>query len=191
MKRIAVFASGNGSNFASIVEACKTKKIDASVILLVCDKPNAYVRVRAAGCFVPCFVFDPKKYADKTTYETEIVALLRDKKIDLVCLAGYMRIVGATLLNEYGGRILNIHPSLLPAFKGAHAIDDAWQFGAKVFGATVHLIDHTVDGGTIVAQRAFEYYDNSRKELEAKIHSTEHALYTDAINMALGKRKTP
>ena len=98
-----------------------------------------------------------------------------------MCLAGYMRIVGETLLGRYGGRILNIHPALLPSFKGAHAIDDAFAFGVKVFGVTVHLIDNTIDGGTIVAQSAFEYYGNDRDEVERRIHEVEHKLYPWAL----------
>ena len=100
-----------------------------------------------------------------------------------------MRIVGDTLLNAYPNKILNIHPALLPSFKGAHAIDDAFAFGVKVFGVTVHLIDHTVDGGTIVAQSAFEYYGNDRDEVEQRIHAIEHQLFPKAINLYLEANK--
>jgi phosphoribosylglycinamide formyltransferase-1 len=98
-----------------------------------------------------------------------------------------MRIVGETLLRAFDGKILNIHPALLPSFKGAKAIDDAFNFGVKVFGATVHLIDGTIDGGTVIAQRAFEYYGNSRDEVEQKIHEIEHQLFPEAINLILKK----
>ena len=106
---------------------------------------------------------------------------IKENSIDLICLAGYMRIVGEILYNAYKGRILNIHPALLPSFKGAHAIDDAFNFGVKVFGVTVHLIDLTVDGGIILGQRAFEYHGNDRDEVEAKIHEIEHVLYPEVI----------
>ncbi|GHT66890.1 phosphoribosylglycinamide formyltransferase [Bacteroidia bacterium] len=181
MTNIAIFASGNGTNFEAIAAACQSGKIAASVVLLVCDKPTAYVVERAKKYNVPAFVFNPKTYAHKADYETEICNLLQANHVDLVCLAGYMRIVGDVLLSKYEGRMLNIHPSLLPAFKGAHAIDDAFNFGVKVFGVTVHLIDNTLDGGTIVAQRAFEYHGNDRNEVEAKIHSIEYELYVEAI----------
>ena len=93
-----------------------------------------------------------------------------------------MRIIGQTLLQAYQGKILNIHPSLLPSFKGAHAIQDAFSFGVKVFGVTVHLIDNTIDGGVILMQRGFEYYGTSRDEVEEQIHKIEHQLYPEAIN---------
>ena len=118
-------------------------------------------------------------------FETEIVNRLQEAQVDVVCLAGYMRIVGPTLLKAYQGRMLNIHPSLLPSFKGAHAIDDAFNFGVKVFGVTVHLIDDTIDGGVILMQRAFEYYGTSRDEVEAEIHKIEHQLFPEAINRFL------
>jgi phosphoribosylglycinamide formyltransferase-1 len=185
--QIAIFASGNGGNFAAIVQACIAKKINAAAALLVCDQPNAYVIERAKNFNVPCFVFEPKNYANKAAYETDILAVLRQYNVYLVCLAGYMRIVGGVLLKAYTGRILNIHPALLPAFKGAHAIEDAFGFGVKVFGVTVHIIDETIDGGTILAQRAFEYYGNDIVEVETKIHAIEHQLYPEAINMVLNE----
>ena len=187
MTNIAVFASGNGSNFAAIAEGCRTGTIAARTALLVCNKPDARVIGRAGECGVPCRVFDPKEYPHKAAYETQIAAALHERAIDLICLAGYMRIVGNTLLERYVGRILNIHPSLLPAFKGAHAIDDALKYGVKVFGASVHEVSPEVDGGRIVAQSAFEYYGTSRSALEALMHAAEHALYPKAINMFLGR----
>jgi phosphoribosylglycinamide formyltransferase-1 len=188
MTNIAIFASGNGTNFEAIAAACQSGKISASVVLLVCDKPTAYVVERAKKYNIPAFVFDAKTYAHKADYETEICNLLQKNHVDLECLAGYMRIVGDVLLSKYAGRILNIHPSLLPAFKGAHAIDDAFNFGVKVFGVTVHLIDNTLDGGIIVAQRAFEYHGNDRDEVETKIHSIEYELYVEAIQQLISTK---
>lgn len=186
---IAVFASGNGSNFEALVQACKNGTIAADIRILVCDQPNAYCIERAKNHNVPVFAFKAKEFTDKAHYETEICRILKTYDIELICLAGYMRIVGHTLLQAYDGKILNIHPALLPAFKGAHAIDDAFRFGVKVFGVTVHLIDDTIDGGTIVAQRAFEYYGNDRNEVEAKLHEIEHQLYPEAINIILKTQK--
>ena len=123
----------------------------------------------------------PRDCGGKAAYEQRIVDRLNELNVGLVCLAGYMRIVGETLYNAYEGKILNIHPALLPSFKGAHGIDDAFNFGVKVFGVTVHFIDLTVDGGVIVMQRAFEYYGNDRDEVEARIHAIEHELYPEAI----------
>lgn len=185
MKSLAVFASGNGSNFEAIVEACEEGRVDAGVVLLVCDKPGAYVCERAARHGVETFVFNPKDYGSKADYEAEIVRLLDERGIDLVCLAGYMRMLSGTLLSAYEGRIINIHPSLLPAFKGAHAIRDAFGYGVKVYGVTVHWVDSTMDGGRIISQRAIIYDGNDIAELETKIHAVEHTLYIDTINKVL------
>ena len=186
IRNIAVFASGNGSNFEAIVRACKENKIEgATVSLLVCDRYDAYALERAKKLDIKPFVFDPKSYSSKKEYEQNILDVLRANDIHIICLAGYMRIVGDTLLEAFPNRILNIHPSLLPSFKGAIAIIEAFEFGVKVFGVTVHLIDNTIDGGTIIAQRAFEYYGDSLEEVEHRIHEIEYQLYPEAINMLL------
>ncbi|MDR3327674.1 MAG: phosphoribosylglycinamide formyltransferase [Prevotellaceae bacterium] len=181
MKNIAVFASGSGTNFEAIVQACEQGEIDGQIAILVCDNKNAFALQRAENHNISTFVFDPQNYASRQEYETQIVEILQQKGVELVCLAGYMRIVGQTLLQAFPQKILNIHPALLPAFKGAKAIDDAFDFGVKVFGVTVHLIDSTIDGGTIIAQRAFEYYGDDRSKIETKIHEIEHKLYVEAI----------
>ncbi len=182
MKKIAVFASGSGTNYEAIVRACEEGKIDASVELLVCDKGNAYVLERAKNHNTKTFVFNAKDYESKEAFETVIVKMLDEAKIDLVCLAGYMRYIGNVLLSSYEGRIINIHPALLPSFKGAHGIRDAFEYGVKVFGVTVHYVDSGVDSGKIIMQRGFEYYGNNIDEVEEKIHAIEHVLYVEAIN---------
>ncbi len=122
MHRIAVFASGEGTNFEAIVSACEQGRLDARAVLVVCDRPGAKVVGRAAAHGVPCFAFSAREYASKADYEAEIVRRLDVAEVELVCLAGYMRIVGDTLLQAYEGRIINIHPSLLPSFRGARAV---------------------------------------------------------------------
>ena len=119
MHHLAVFASGTGTNFVAIAKACASGVIPAEVAVMMCDRPGAAVIDRAREMGVETFVFSPKDYAGKAAYEAEIVKLLDAKKVDLVCLAGYMRIVGETLLGAYEGKIINIHPSLLPSFKGS------------------------------------------------------------------------
>ncbi|MCM1151758.1 MAG: phosphoribosylglycinamide formyltransferase [Alistipes sp.] len=188
MHRIAVFASGSGTNFEAIVSAAERGELDAQVVLMVCDKPGAQVIARAAAHGVEAWVFAPKEYASKADYEREILARLDAAGIELVCLAGYMRIVGDTLLEAYGGRIVNIHPSLLPAFRGAHAIEQALEYGVKVFGVTVHWVDATLDGGRIIAQRAFPYEGDDAEELERMIHATEYPLYVETIGKILNNR---
>ncbi len=153
-KRIAIFASGNGSNFEAIAKACAEGRIDAEVVLCVTDKPGAYVVTRAARFGVPVVEFRPKDFASKAEFETMLLGHLREKGVDLICLAGYMRIIGDVLLNAYEGRIINIHPSLLPAFQGADAIGQAMKYGVKVYGISIHFVDQTLDGGKIIAQTA-------------------------------------
>ena len=181
MRRLAVLASGNGTNFEAIAAACERGELPARVVLMVCDRPGARVVERAAAHGVECFVFAPKEYASKADYEREIVRRLDAAGVELVCLAGYMRILGDVLLGAYGGRIINIHPSLLPAFRGAHAIEQALEYGVKVFGVTIHYVDAELDGGRIIAQRAFPYEGDDIGELEAMIHAVEYPLYIETI----------
>ncbi len=185
MKKLAVFASGSGTNYEAIITACEEGKIDATVAILVCDKANAYVLERAKNHNTPTFVFNAKEYESKEAFETVIVEKLKALNIDLICLAGYMRYIGKVLLDNYEGKMINIHPALLPSFKGAHGIKDAFEFGVKVFGVTVHYVDSGVDSGKIIMQRGFEYYGNDIDEVEAHIHEIEHVLYIEAINKVL------
>ncbi len=154
---------------------------------MVCDRPTARVNERADRMGIERFTFSPRDYASKAEYEREIVRRLDEKGIDLVCLAGYMRILSDELLGAYGGRIVNIHPSLLPAFKGAHAIEQALAYGVKVFGVTVHWVDATLDGGRIIAQRAFSYEGSDLAELERQVHATEHPLYVETVKRLLNE----
>ena len=181
-KQLAVFASGTGTNFDAIARACAEGVIDADVAVMVCDKPGAAVIEKAERYGVDTFVFSPKSYPSKAAFETEIVKVLDAKKIDLVCLAGYMRIVGDVLLGAYEGKIINIHPSLLPSFKGAHAVEDAVAYGVKVYGITIHWVNADLDGGKIISQRAFEYDGNDPAEVHRIGQKIEHQLYIETIN---------
>lgn len=185
--KIAIFASGYGSNFEAIATATLAGVIPAEVALMVCDKPQARVVEVAQRMGIPSFVFSAKEYASKADYEREIVSRLREAEVELICLAGYMRIVGEELLAAYEGHIINLHPSLLPAFKGARAIEQAMEYGVKVFGASIHYVDSSLDGGRIIAQRAIEYDGDSIEEVTAKIHSIEHELYIQTISKLLNK----
>lgn len=188
MKRLAVFASGNGSNFEAIAKGCKEGSIvDAQVVLCVCDKAGAYVLERARKYGIPTLLFNPKEFGSKREFERMIADRMDAEGVDLVCLAGYMRIVGEELLERYGGRIINIHPALLPAFPGAHAIKDAFEYGVKVYGVTIHEVDATLDGGKIISQVAVPYEGSDIDELEAMIHKAEHKLYIETINKIIDK----
>ena len=187
MKRLAIFASGVGTNFEAIVTACRRKEIDAEVVLMVCDRPAAKVIERAKLLNIPTFIFSPKSYASKADYEQEIVEQLDAAQVDLVCLAGYMRIISPVLLAAYRHRIVNIHPSLLPAFRGANAVEQAIEYGVKVFGVTIHWVDESLDGGKIIAQEAFAYEGNDPAEVHRIGQTIEHRLYPATIKKILNE----
>lgn len=180
-RKIAVFASGNGTNFEALANACADGRLDAEIVLCVTDKPGAYVVERARRHDVPTIEFRPKDFASKAEFETMLVNELRSRGVELICLAGYMRIIGDVLLENYGGWIINIHPSLLPAFRGADAIGQALEYGVKVFGVTIHYVDATLDGGKIISQVAVAYDGSDREELEPLIHAQEHILYPRTV----------
>ena len=181
MKKIAVFASGNGSNFEALAKGCQRGDIRAEIVLCVTDHPGAYVTERAKKFGVPVLELRQKDFPGKEEYEKAILSMLEEKEVELICLAGYMRIVGKVLLEAFPNRILNIHPSLLPAFPGVDAIGQAMNYGVKVYGVTIHYVDETLDGGKIIAQRALDYDGKDRDELESMIHAMEHVLYVETV----------
>ncbi|MCI5872032.1 phosphoribosylglycinamide formyltransferase [Streptococcus sp.] len=175
MKKIAVFASGNGSNFQVIAE-------QFPVDVVFSDHRDAYVLERAEKLGVTAHTFELKEFDNKVAYEEAIVALLEQYGIDLVCLAGYMKIVGPTLLAAYEGRIINIHPAYLPEFPGAHGIEDAWEAGVDQSGVTIHWVDSGVDTGKIIKQvRVPRLPDDTIESFEARIHEAEYQLYPEVI----------
>lgn len=175
MKKIAVFASGNGSNFQVIAE-------QFPVDVVFSDHRDAYVLERAEKLGVTAHTFELKEFDNKVAYEEAIVALLEQYDIDLVCLAGYMKIVGQTLLAAYEGRIINIHPAYLPEFPGAHGIEDAWEAGVDQSGVTIHWVDSGVDTGKIIKQvRVPRLPDDTIESFEARIHEAEYQLYPEVI----------
>ena len=184
-KKIAIFASGSGSNFEAIAKACLNNRINAEVALCVCDKPGAYVTQRAKNLNIPVLEIKQKSYGSKSEFESVILDELNKHGVEFICLAGYMRIVGDVLLNKFQGRIINIHPSLLPAFPGVDAIGQALDYGVKVFGVTVHYVDSTLDGGKIISQAAIPYDGNDREEIEPMVHANEHKLYVETVSKLL------
>ncbi|MDR0267643.1 phosphoribosylglycinamide formyltransferase [Paenibacillus sp.] len=182
--RIAVFASGEGSNFQALAEAAIEGKLGgAEVALLVSDKPSAPVVGRAERLGIPAFLFNPKDYTSREAYEREIVKRLKENHIDLVVLAGYMRLLTPVIVGEYRGRLINIHPSLLPAFPGKDAIGQALAYGVKVSGVTVHFVDEGMDTGPIIAQRAIDIVSGETAESFAQaVHSVERGLYPEVVS---------
>ncbi|WP_077620420.1 phosphoribosylglycinamide formyltransferase [Bacillus sinesaloumensis] len=186
MKKIAVFASGSGSNFQAIVDSIKEGRLAAEIELLVCDKPGAKVIDRASKEWVETFVFSPKDYPEKSIFEAEIVEILRQKKVDLIVLAGYMRLIGNTLLKAYANRIVNIHPSLLPAFPGKDAIGQAFRAGVEKTGVTIHYVDEGMDTGPIIAQRELPIEPGDTLEsIIEKAHRIEHEFYPQIVQSLL------
>lgn len=186
MSRIAIFASGSGSNFQALVDAVEAGKLDVQLSLLVCDQPSARVVERANDHHVPCFAFSAKDYESKEAFEQEILKKLQESEIDWIILAGYMRLIGPTLLAAYGGRIVNIHPSLLPSFPGKDAVGQAIEAGVKVTGVTIHYVDAGMDTGPIIAQEAVAVSENdTRESLQKKIQLVEHRLYVDTVKSLL------
>jgi phosphoribosylglycinamide formyltransferase 1 len=183
-RRLAVLISGRGSNLQSIIDAIAAGALDATIAVVLSNRADApgLVRARAAGVDAICQ--SPRDYPDRDAYDHAIVEVLRSRGVDLVCLAGYMRIVGPALLNAFPNRILNIHPSLLPAFPGLHAQRQALEHGVRVSGATVHFVSATLDGGPIVMQVAVPVRDDDTVEtLSARILVEEHRIYPEAIRL--------
>ncbi len=188
MKKIAVFASGSGSNYQAIVNYIQSDRDrkqcaeELDVALLVCDNPQALVLEKAAGLGTPSLVVDRKIYPSKARFEQAILARLEEIEIDFIVLAGYMRILGATLLNRYKGRTINIHPSLLPAFPGKYAIEQALAYGVRVTGISIHYVDEGMDTGPIIYQQPIEIARNETAEsLATKIHRLEHHIYPRVV----------
>lgn len=183
---IAIFASGSGSNFQAIADAIQNEKLEASIALLVCDNSQAFVIERAKKLQIETFVFNPKSFPSKVDFESMIAQKLIDLNVQLIVLAGYMRIIGETLLKQFPNKIVNIHPALLPSFPGAHGIRDAYEYGVKVFGVTVHFVDSGVDTGTIIDQESFKM-DNfmTIDEVEEQIHKIEHQIYPKVLQKLL------
>ncbi|WP_047152450.1 phosphoribosylglycinamide formyltransferase [Aneurinibacillus tyrosinisolvens] len=183
--KIAVFASGSGSNFGAIMQAIAEGSLTgAEVVLLVCDKPEAYVLKRAAEYSVPTFAFRANEYSSKAAVEAEIVHRLEEAGAEFIVLAGYMRLIGDTLLASYGGRMINLHPSLLPSFAGKDAVGQALRYGVKVTGITVHFVDEGMDTGPIIAQRMIPVYQDDTKEtLVARVQEEEHRLLPQVVQL--------
>ncbi|MFC5702455.1 phosphoribosylglycinamide formyltransferase [Cohnella faecalis] len=182
--KIAVMASGSGSNFQKLAEAARDGRIPAAIELLVCDKPSAKVVERAESLGIDTFAFNPKDYPSREAYEQEILNKLLELGIDLIVMAGYMRLITPVLVEPYYGKLINIHPSLLPSFPGLHAARQALAAGVKVTGVTVHYVDGGMDTGPIIAQRAVEVLgDDTEDTLYARIQAEEHVLLPDTVRL--------
>jgi phosphoribosylglycinamide formyltransferase 1 len=185
-RRVAVLISGRGSNLQSLIDAVAAGSLDATIALVVSNRSEAPGLVRARDAGIDAVCLKQSDYADRATYDSAVVDALRAHRIDLVCLAGFMRLVGAPLLDAFPCRVLNIHPSLLPAFPGLDAQRQALAHGVRVSGATVHLVTPELDAGPIILQAAVPVLDNDTVDtLSARILIEEHRLYPDAVGIVL------
>jgi phosphoribosylglycinamide formyltransferase-1 len=180
--RLAVLASGRGSNFLAILEAIRQGRLNAQIKVLISDKSDALALQKAEEAGIPHIFIDPRLYSDRQSYESDIVKELKAKEIDLVVLAGYMRLVGKVLLQSYPHRILNIHPALLPSFTGLHAQRQAIDYGVKFSGCTVHFVDDGMDTGPIIEQAVVPVLpDDTEDDLAGRILVQEHILYARVL----------
>jgi len=188
VKRLGILLSGRGSNFEAIADNAAAGKIPAEVAVVISNNPNAagLEKARARGLEAVCI---PSKGLERETYDRLVVAELERRRVDLVCLAGFMRLLSAYFVRQFPSRILNIHPSLLPAFPGLEAQRQALEHGSKITGCTVHFVDEFLDHGAILIQTPVEVRDDDTEEsLSACILKEEHRIYTEAINLALSGR---
>jgi len=184
--RIAVLISGRGSNLQSIVDAISCGRLDATIAVVISNRAGAPGLMRAREANVEALHIPATDFPNRDAYDRRIVAELRERGVELVCLAGFMRLVGAPLLDAFPNRILNIHPSLLPAFPGLDAQRRALEYGVRVSGATVHLVTPELDGGPIVLQASVAVLaDDTVDTLSARILVEEHRLYPEAIRVVL------
>jgi phosphoribosylglycinamide formyltransferase 1 len=185
-KRVGVLISGRGSNLQALVDAIADGSLNAQIAIVISNKADAAGLDRARAAGIETLVLDHRTFASRDDYDTTIAAELRSRRVSLVCLAGFMRLVGPRLLDEYPHGILNIHPSLLPAFPGVDAQRQALDHGVKITGATVHLVTGELDGGPIVVQAAVPVRDDDTVEmLSARILIEEHRLYPEAVRIML------
>ena len=177
--------SGRGSNFEAIADSVAAGKIPAEIAVVISNKPTArgLERARERGIEAVCI---PSKSLEREEYDRQVVALLKEKQVDVVCLAGFMRLLSAYFVSQFPNRILNIHPSLLPSFPGLEAQHQALEHGAKFSGCTVHFVDEYLDAGPILIQAAVPILDDDTEDaLSARILTEEHRIYTEAINLVL------
>jgi len=184
MKRIAVLVSGRGSNFQAVIDAITAGRIPGSCVALITDNPKAYAIERAENANVPVIVLDYASFPSKGAYEQALLAAMREQKADLFVLAGYMRILGAVIIQAFPGKIVNIHPALLPSFTGLHAQRQAVAYGVKVAGCTVHFVDENLDCGPIILQKCVPVLaDDDEDSLAERILIEEHTCYPEAIRL--------
>ncbi len=181
---LGVLASGRGSNFQAIIDSIESGFLPAKIAVLITDNPKAYALERAKKHNIEALVLTPDNFTDKDSYYTHIAQQLKMRNVELVILAGFMRVVGKPLIDEYPNKIMNIHPALLPSFPGLHGQRQAVDYGVKISGCTVHFVDEGVDTGPIIIQAAVPvYHDDTEETLSERILAQEHRIFPYAIKL--------
>ena len=182
--RIGALASGGGTNLQAIIDRCADGSVDAEIVLLICNNPGAGALQRAGKAGIPTLTIDHRDFPERQDFDLAVVAALQEADVELVVLAGFMRIVTETILDVFPNRVMNIHPALLPAFPGLHVQKKALEYGAKFSGCTVHFVDTGVDTGPIIIQSVVPIFDDDTEEtLSARILAREHKIYPRAIQL--------
>lgn len=191
MLKVGVLVSGRGSNLQAIIDAIASKKLNAEISVVVSNVPGALALDKAKKHGIKTAVIDGREHSDKSSYEKQVINVLEDNLVDLVCLAGYMKLLSPEFVKHFKGRIMNIHPALLPAFPGLHVQKKALEYGVKYSGCTVHFVDEGCDTGPIIIQAVVPVLDDDTEEiLSARILEQEHRIYPEAIRLyAEGKLK--
>jgi len=181
---LGVLASGRGSNFQAIIDSIESGFLPAKIAVLITDNPKAYALERAKKHNIEALILTPDNFTDKDSYYTHIAQQLKMRDVQLVILAGFMRVVGKSLIEEYPNKIMNIHPALLPSFPGLHGQRQAVDYGVKISGCTVHFVDEGVDTGPIIIQAAVPvYHDDTEETLSERILAQEHRIFPYAIKL--------
>jgi len=182
--RLGVLASGRGSNFQSIIDAVDNKTLKAEIVLLITDNPAAFAVERAKKHGIEYLVIRPKEFSSRDEFYGKVSGEFQNRGVDLIILAGFMRIIGKPLIDAFPNRIMNIHPALLPAFPGLHGQKQALEHGVKIAGCTVHFVDEGMDTGPIIIQAAVPVYpDDTEEILSDRILTFEHKIYPEAIRL--------
>jgi phosphoribosylglycinamide formyltransferase 1 len=185
---VGVLISGSGSNLQALIDAGRAPDYPARIAVVISNKSDAYGVTRARNAGIPVQVIDHKNFTTRQAFDDAMHAVLMEHKVEIVCLAGFMRLLSGKFVNRWKGRMLNIHPSLLPRFKGAHAVRDALAAGAKESGCTVHLVTEELDSGPVILKASVPVLaDDTQETLHQRIHAQEHKIYPEALKQLAEK----
>jgi phosphoribosylglycinamide formyltransferase-1 len=187
--KLAVLVSGQGTNLQALIDQIEQETLAAEISIVISNVKEAHALERAKNHGIKSVFLDPKFYANKEEFDRALIDLLQTEAVDLICLAGFMRILGKTFISSFAGKIINIHPSLLPAFPGLHPQRQALEHGVKFSGCTVHFVDEGIDSGPIILQSVVPVYDSDDEEtLSRRILEQEHIIYPGAVRLMVENR---